>query len=282
MPQPVTRAKRGADVAGRISQAFADLLAEGHAAEGVGVRLLRQRASVSTDAARRWLADNRPEVQAPPLPADTLDEIVTLMWQRALIAAREGLTQQMETAHREEVALLEDSERDAMEQLSDQTRRAEEAEATVSEQRGELERLRFQLSEIQQQLSSAKDEVAAARETAKTAAADMTAATARAEAESVRAETMTQVAERAERRAERAEEETEMVRSAAASRAEQTAGELAVAQRALAEAAVAVQAAEQDAAEARAAAAKSAAEAAAATATSETLRRIMDETASRK
>lgn len=278
MPQ---RAKRGADVAGRISQAFADLLAEGYSAEGIGVRLLRQKASVSTDAARRWLVDNRPEVQAPPLPADMLEEIVTLVWKRALVAAREDLAEQMEAAHGEEVALLEDSERDALEQLANQTRRAEEAEATVSEQRGELERIRFQLSETRQQLRSAKDEVTEAREAAKAAAADMTAATARAEAESVRAETMTQVAERAERRAERAEEETEAVRSAAASKAEQAAGELAVAQQALTEAAAAVQAAEKDADEARAAAAKSAAEAAAATATSETLRRIMDEAASR-
>ncbi|WP_299487272.1 hypothetical protein [uncultured Gordonia sp.] len=154
-----------------------------------GVRALRERAGVSTDAAAAWLKNNAPATNAAPeVPEDQLAALLTPLWAAAVAAAGEDTSE----AHAAEITALTEAEAQAV-------ARADEAEQRVAE-------LEQRIAELETDHAArvAELEAAVAQAESRIAAAEQAAATAQASVDTARTEAAAAV-QQAEKRAIAAE-----------------------------------------------------------------------------
>lgn len=130
------------------------------------VRSLRERASVSTDAAAAWLRTNRPTRNVPPVPSDVLARVLDPLWSAAITAARD---EHAESDAAERAALIQ-AETDALTEVAAAISRAEATEAEVTQ-------LRREVADLTAHLAAA--EASREQQTALAAAATRDAAEAR-------------------------------------------------------------------------------------------------------
>lgn len=165
-----------------IAEAFAALVAEG---KPVTVRALRQRAGVGTDAARQWLAANRPNTDVAPPDSDVLAALIAPLWSAAVSAARdelkEEMSRQVDAAGESEAAALTEVERLA-DELTAVTADCEAKAADVHRAEDAVAHLESELRDARARLDQVE---AAAREAATAAARDLAAAHERAHAAEV-------------------------------------------------------------------------------------------------
>lgn len=147
------------DTTAAIVDAFATLTRDGRP---VTVRALRDQARVSTEAAREWLAKNRPESDAPTPPSEMLTEALAPLWSTAIRLAREETAE----ASNSEREALTAAEAEALKAAEQATKRAEEAEDRVAALTAELEQTRNDLTAALSRAESADDAARAARDQA--------------------------------------------------------------------------------------------------------------------
>lgn len=171
-----------------IAEAFAALTIEGQA---VTVRSLRARAGVGTDAARQWLATNRPQRDITPAPTEVLAPVLQPLWAAAVAAARD---EQAEAHAAEHTALIE-AEATALSAADAQKARADEAEGATTALRLEVDSLTDRLAAaetaLQRALADAQADALAAKQaitiaTEKAHTAEVAAAEAHAVARTLR------------------------------------------------------------------------------------------------
>ncbi len=172
-----------------IADAFARLTSAGRP---VTVRALREEARVGTDAARQWLAANRPARDVPDPPAEVLTPVLAPLWSAAIAAARDETAESL-AAERDALVAAESS---ALSDADQQRRRAEQAEATIAQLETDITRLRAELTAALDRAQAADAanaatrteaaaEIAAERDRARVA--EQTAAAAQATATTLRA-----------------------------------------------------------------------------------------------
>jgi hypothetical protein len=164
-----------------IAEAFAALTREDLP---VTVRSLRDRASVGTDAAREWLATNRPNSAITPPPTEALAGILEPLWAAAVAAARDESSE----SHAAELAAHITSEADALTDLEALRARAAAAEAELTQSRRDLELAHAELADAVQRVADiearAAADIAAERDRARRA--EVEAASAQATAATLR------------------------------------------------------------------------------------------------
>jgi len=139
----------------------------------VTVRSLRERARVSTDAARQWLRTNRPTRVVSPVPTDVLARVLDPLWSAAVAAARD---EHAETDATERAALVA-AEAEALTELAAATSQTEAAQPETAQLRRELADLTTRLTATE----TARDQQSALAAAATKDATDARAATHTAE-----------------------------------------------------------------------------------------------------
>ncbi|GAB88147.1 DNA-binding protein [Gordonia rhizosphera] len=142
-----------------IADAFATLTREGRP---VTVRALREEAGVGTDAAREWLAKNRPARDVPTVPTEVLAPVFAPLWSAAVAAARD---ENAESVAAEREALLT-AEAAALQSAEQAIARADAADARITTLTAELEKLRTDLAASIDRAQAAEAAAATARDTA--------------------------------------------------------------------------------------------------------------------
>jgi flagellar biosynthesis GTPase FlhF len=156
-----------------------------------GVRALRERARVSTDAAATWLKEHAPERRAPEIPAERLAPVLEPLWAAAVDAASQVLQEDHQAtlaAHLEsEQQALQDAER-ATTQAQQQADRAAEAESRAEALTREVVTSQQEAHRAREQAHEVGEAAAEIRERAQQAIhqAEQAAAVARAEAAALR------------------------------------------------------------------------------------------------
>ncbi|MBD0021074.1 hypothetical protein GII33_09035 [Gordonia pseudamarae] len=183
-----------ADRNAAILDAYAALTSEN--GRRPGVRALRERAGVSTNAAAAWLKTHAPAtVSAPEVPEDQLSSLLKPLWAAAVAAASEDTAE----AHAAEVAALTEAETHAL-------ARADEAEARVAELEQRIAELETEhaarVAELTSAVEQAESRIAAAEQAAATAQASVNAARTEAGAAVQQAEQRAIAAEKAQASAE--------------------------------------------------------------------------------
>lgn len=141
-----------ATTAGRdaaLADAYAALVRDG---EVPTVRRMKEKASVSTDAAAAWLRVNRPDVDVPEAPA----AFVTAVWPVAFAAAREGAMESLAAELDEARAHEADAQESADLARTMQAR----AEAAADEARHDLADAQAARDAAVAQVAALTDEVA--------------------------------------------------------------------------------------------------------------------------
>lgn len=156
-----------------------------------GVRALRERARVSTDAAASWLKKHAPERRAPEIPAERLAPVLAPLW----AAAVEAATQILEEDHQATLATHIESEQQALQETERATTHAQQQAARAAEAASRAEALAREIDTSQQEAHRARQQAheaeraaAESRERAQQAIyqAEQAAAVARAEAAALR------------------------------------------------------------------------------------------------
>lgn len=142
-----------------IVDAFARLTSAGRP---VTVRALREEARVGTDAAREWLARNRPASDVPEPPVEVLSPVLAPLWSAAVSAARDETA---ETVAAERDALVT-AEAEALDAVAREQSRAEQAETTIVELEAVIDRLRTDLAAAGERSQTAEAAATAARDQA--------------------------------------------------------------------------------------------------------------------
>ncbi|KJR10288.1 hypothetical protein [Gordonia sihwensis] len=194
MPKPPATA--------RLAESYAALVAEG---SDVTVRALRERARCTTEAARQWLQDNRPDPTAGEAPLDVLAAAFAPVWSAAVTAARADVAD----THDRQLQAAATSEADALgqvEKLTDElaavSAEAEAATAQVQRLVDEGEHRRIEMDRLAGQLAELQ---ARADASAADAERRLDSAEARADAADARARTAEERAHAAQLKAQDAE-----------------------------------------------------------------------------
>lgn len=180
-----------ADATPALVEAYAGLTADGVA---ITVRALRERARVSTEAARLFLAANRPSREVTAAPNRLFDDLNATLWAAAVAAARD---EDAEVRDAERAALVA-AEADAHNRVdavvvdrNAQGARADQAEADIAALRTQLDDLRDRLAAAEKARDTAVARTEAAQADAEQArqarhAAELAAADAHATARTLR------------------------------------------------------------------------------------------------
>ena len=154
-----------------LAAAYGRLSSQGQ----VTVRALCRAAGVSTEAARRFLADRATESEAPAIPQDVAD-VLAMVWGAAYRVAAEAAAEVLGTRLQEAL----DAQAADAETIAQATQEAatatQQAQAAVAAQKAAEQ----EAEQLKQQLTASKDELAQAREAAAAAQAAHAAAQATA------------------------------------------------------------------------------------------------------
>lgn len=119
-----------------------------------GVRALRERARVSTDAAATWLKEHAPERRAPELPAERLAPVLAPLWAAAVDAA----TQVLQEDHQATLATHIKSEQQALQDAERATTHAQQQADRAAEAASRAEALSREISTFQQEAHRARQQ----------------------------------------------------------------------------------------------------------------------------
>ncbi|WP_454165392.1 hypothetical protein [Gordonia iterans] len=192
-----------ADQAAKAADAYAQIIAGGGRPT---VRALAKEAGIAVEAARQWLAANRPAPTATPAPDEVLDAVRTAaashIWPAALTAARDEISEESAA----EIIALREAEADAATEIATlraeltqaQARIAELEEAAETAQRDAEQRV----EEAQARASEAEGRITAAEEAAAAATTSVDTVTAEADTRVQQAEQRAITAEKAQASAE--------------------------------------------------------------------------------